>query len=383
LINLGPFQGDASVFVGFEYTDNANLNSSSSTNSTNSKEARFQIIEGLDLNLAWVISSLNRINVRIGAGIAQTLFGPSQSPLYLTLAPDSEIRLQVQVSNLRLQFFDQFSYVQDPVSQASTSNSSNLNSFTNIVGVRADWDLNFTIFSLFADETFNTQSPSGGNNSTGTNTDGDRNTFRVGSSFTFAFSPTIYYGIEGTATLTEGVSNTSTLNTTSTTNGEVKSLNVGPFVRAHLSRLLDVDLAAGVSFLDAQNVSPVSYYVAATIRHQINRNWQYFLTLNHETTFSSGIDLTEQTYFELGTQYAITRFISLSGGPFYTFGNNPNGALAQQGKFSQYGAAAHLGWSINKHTSASLGYRYVRRDSDQPNDSYTQNLINFSINYAF
>jgi hypothetical protein len=382
LISLGPFQGSADLSLGFEYTDNANLNNTSN-GTANSKQSRFQTLESLDLDLAWVISALNRVKVRVGASLAQTLVGPGGSQTNLTLAPDSEIRFQVQISNLRLSFFDQFSYINDPVSNASTSNTTNLNSFTNIGGVRADWDLNFTIFSLFFDDTYNTQSPSGGNGATATATSGNRNTYRVGSSFTFALTPTVDYGVQGTATLTDGTSSGTSTSTSGTTNGEVKSLNVGPFLRGHLTRLIDVDLTAGVTFLKGQNAPPIGYYVGATVRHQINRNWQYFFVFTHDTSFSSGIDLTEQSYFELGTQYAL-KFISMSGGPFYTIGNNLNGGpQAQQGKFSQFGVIANLGWSINKHTSATVGYRYVRRDSDTRNDSYTQNLINFQIGYVF
>jgi hypothetical protein len=372
LISFGPFQGSAAVSLGFDYTDNANLNSTSNDNG-NGKESRFRIIESLDLDLGWVISSLNRVSIRIGGSLSQDLLGNEGNQQNLSLAPDSEIRLQLQISNLRLQVYDQFSYVNDPVSDASTSNQTNLNRFTNIGGVRADWDLNFTIFSVFLDDTYSTDSGSGNANG---NSNGNRNSYRLGSSFTFNLTPTILYGIEGTATYSEGTLNDGT-------DGEVKSLNVGPFVRAHLTRLIDLDLAAGVSFIQAKDVPPVGYYVAATVRHQINRNWQYFLTFTHDTAFSSGIDISEENFLELGTQYQLTRFIGLTGGPFLTYGKNQNGLQSQRGNFSQYGVDVRLGYSLNKHTSVSVGYRYVRRTSDVPEDSYLQNTVNFQISYVF
>lgn len=245
-----------------------------------------------------------------------------------------------------------------------------------------DADLNLAILSFSGDYTYNSTSGSNGQGQNNPTTDGTRSTIRLGSKVTFQWSPTILYGLDVTATHSNGTGGGNVV-TNGNTNAsqEVSSLAVGPFVRGNLSRAADFSLAGGLLLIDTEPSIPPNYFFAGVLRYQLNRHLRLILSASHDVIFTTGTDLTEETNFRAGTQFDLTRFISFTAFPFLTVGNEKTGDTP--GAFSQYGIEASLDWKPRRRWTASLTYDFVRRDSDVAVNNYVQNTLLLEVRYKF
>ena len=193
---------------------------------------------------------------------------------------------------------------------------------------------------------------------------------------TFRLSPLVLYGVNASLTRTEGSGDGNTSGSSS-----VNSLNVGPFLRGPLSRLTAVDLAAGASLFDTQPSIAPTYYAPGLIRRQVNRNLQVIFSAGHELIFTTGTDLTEETNFRLGTQVNLTRFITFTGAPFISFGNEKTGPT--QLNFKQYGVDLELSWRLHRRWLTGITYNFIRRNGINAADSYLQNTVALQVGYRF
>jgi hypothetical protein len=310
----------------------------------------------------------------------EDFYGNGRSQVNVGIAPNSRVQFQFAVSDFLVRLFDQFSYVQEPTSNPTATNTAYLNNLTNTIGATVDADLNLAILSLSADYTYNNQSGSTVQGQTNPTTSGTRNSFRVGSSLSFRLSPAILYGLETSLSRTTGSSSGNLNSSAINGSANVNSLNVGPFIRGQLSRWTDFNLAVGAALVDAKPaVTP--YYLSAVIRHQFNPNWQVILSGSHDLIFTTGTDLTEESLFRAATTFNLTRFITLTGSSFANFGNEKTGSTP--GNFKQYGLAAGVEWRPSKHLSSVLTYDFIRREGSSASNSYLQNSISFQINYMF
>jgi hypothetical protein len=382
-LELGPLQELLSASVGVEYTDNSNL-------SHLDKISRFSIIEGIGVDTIWVLSHLNELRFNFGARLSEDFYGNGKNQINVGISPNSRVQFQFAVSDFRVRLYDQFSYVQDPTANPTATNTTTLNSLTNTLGTIVDADFNLAILSLSADYTYNNQS---GANETGPNnpsTSGTRNSFRVGSSVSFRWSPTVLYGIEDTLSRSTGSSGTTT-STKNAGSGNVNSLNVGPFIRGKLSRLTDFDLGVGATLVDAKPSVAPTYYLSAVVRHQLNRNWQLILSGSHDLVFTTGTNLTEETVLRASTAYKLTRFVTFTAAPYVIIGDVKNSSVqgtsiagsSVQGSYKQYVIETTLDWNLRKHLTAGLTYDFKRLDQKSAAATYSQNSIAFHLSYAF
>ena len=371
---LGPFQEVLTGSAGVQYTDNVDL-------AATDKISDLSFTLGLNLATTWVISHLNQLQFSFGGQVIENFYGNGRNQLTFAIDPTSKIEFKFAVADfLQVRFYDQFSYVQNPATDPTATNTANLNSFTNTIGAAIDADLNLAVLSLSADYTYNDQSGTNVQGQANPTTTGTRDTFRIGPSLTFRLSPTILYGINATATRSTG-SNAANVN----------SLNVGPFINGKLSREFAFDLAAGGTFVDTKPAISPSYYVSAAIRYQITRHWQLLFSGSHDLVFTTGTDLTEENVFKIGTQLDLTRFVTFSVSPFVNFGDVKTTSVGgNTGSYTQYGIEAGLSWKLRKRWSTGLSYDYVRRVSGATfgtgttaSNNYIQNSLAFSISYAF
>jgi hypothetical protein len=365
---LGPFDGNVTGSAGVEYTDNANLSESD-------KLSRFRFYQGLTLDVVWVISHLNQLEIVFGGGVNEDIYGNGKNQVNFEIIPGSRVEYKASTGIFRFRLFDAFSYVQNPATDPTVTNLTYLRRFTNTIGAGADADLGIAILSLFGDYTYS--DTRGSEVTTGTTTavstaanTGTRNTGRVGTRATFAYSPTIFYGLEATVSRSTG-----------SHAQNVNSLSVGPFTNGKLGPALDFSLAGGANLLHAHPSIPPGYYFNAIVRHQTTHFLQLILSASHDLVFTTSTELTEATDFRLSGQLALTRFITFTASPFYIFGTQKTGLTP--GNFDQYGVGLILGWKPRKRWFTSLRYDLYRRSSSLPNDSYVQNTFAFNISYAF
>jgi hypothetical protein len=371
---FGPFQEILDGSVGVQYTDNVNL-------AETDKISDLSFTQQLSLNTTWVISHLNKLQFNLGGELMENFYGNGRTQVTFAIDPNSVIDIRFDISDFQVRLYDQISYAQNPSTDPTATNTTNLNSFTNTIGAVIDKDFSLAVLSLTADYTYNTQS---GQNVQGENnptTSGTRETFRIGSNLTFRWTPTILYGINTVATRSTG------LNT-----ANVNSLNFGPFINGKLNRSLEFDLSGGLSVVETTPSEPLGYYLNVALRYPINRHLQILASGSHDLVFTNGTNLTEETVLRAGTLMNLTRLISFSLTPFVNFGDVKTatvGSGATTGPYTQLGITASLSWQPRRRWTTTLSYDYVRRESSSAvqagaaSDSYIQNTFSLQIGYTF
>jgi hypothetical protein len=365
---IGPLQEELIGNMGLEYTDNSGL-----TNTD--KISRLRVSQGLDLNSILIFSHFSSLRFDFAGQLYEDFYGNGRDILDFSI-PSALLQFQFPIWDFQVRLYDQFSYVQNPTVNPTATNTSNLNSLTNVIGAEAATDWHLVVFSLKGDYTYNDQSGSTAQGVTNPSTSGISNSYRLTPSVGFHFNPLVLYGINASLTRTEGSGGGNTSGTT-----RVSSLNVGPFFRGQLSRLTDVDLEAGVSLFDTQPSIAPTYYYSVVIRHQLIRNLQFIFSSSHDLVLTTGTDLTEETTFRLGAQVNLTRFITFVGAPLYNFGDEKTGP--RQGNFKQYGVQLGLSWRPHRRWLTGISYNFIRRNGIDAQDSYLQNTVTFVITYRF
>jgi hypothetical protein len=377
LIRIGPFQEELTGYTGLDFTDNSNIVHTG-------KISRVSIFEGFTLDTLWTLSHLNQLEFVFGGKLSEDFYGNGQSNVNFSIAPDSLLQFKFAVDDVQVRLYDNFSYTQDPTTNPVASNTTYLNNLTNIIGAEVKKDMNRAVFTLFGDYAYNNESGANAQGQTNNGSTGTRNTFRVGSSLGFRWSPAVLYGIETTLSRTTGSSRGFR-----GISSNVNSINVGPFIRGAITRLTDFDLGVGATLLDAKPSVPPTCYLSAVLRHQFNRNFQVILSGSHELIFTTGTDITEEYVFQAATQLNLTRFITFTANPNLLLGdsriprtaNFQNGTIG--GNFKEYAIGASLRWKPRRHLSAAVSYDFRRRDAEVTNGSYSENRITFEINYIF
>jgi hypothetical protein len=370
---FGPFQEIMTGTFTTEYTDNVNL-------TPTDKISNLSFSLGLNLATTWVISHLNQLTLNAGGELTENFYGNGRHQTTFAIAPNSMLEFKFAVSDVQFRIFDQFSYTQNPTSSPTATNTANLNNLTNTIGASAETDLNIALFSLTADYTYNSQSGQTSQGQGNPATSGTRESFRVSPRLTFRLTPTILYGIDGAATRATGANS-----------ANVNSLNFGPFISGALEKNLEFDMSGGVTVVSTKPAVPPSYYFTGAVRYQINRHWQILMSGSHQLIFTTGTDLTQENLIRLGTSLELTRTIAFNISPFINFGDvetNAANTSVATGPYMQLGLEVGLTWHPRKRWSTSLIYNYTRRESGGGGavaaaDSYTQNMLSFSLRYAF
>ena len=143
---LGPFQEVLIGSAGVQYTDNANLTQSN-------KVSDLSFNQELSLNTTWVISHLNKLQLDFAGQVIENFYDNGRNQVTFSI-PGSTIELNLAVTDrIQVLLHDDFSYIQNPTTNPTATNTANLNSFTNTAGVVVDYDLNIAVLSLSADYT--------------------------------------------------------------------------------------------------------------------------------------------------------------------------------------------------------------------------------------
>ena len=150
----------------------------------------------------------------------------------------------------------------------TATNTAYLNNLTNTIGTAVDTDLGLAILSLAADFTYNNQSGSNVLSGPSVQNGVAQQNFTTTSATRIlsasvpksrsAWTPTILYGIDTTATRSSG-SDAANVNT----------LNFGPFINGSVGPTLDFDLSGGGNLVDTKPSVPPAIS-SAVLRHQIN-----------------------------------------------------------------------------------------------------------------
>jgi hypothetical protein len=376
VVRAGPFSGTAELGAGYLYTDNANT-TNGGTNTTG-KLALNEIFENLDVDLEWPLSPFNRIDLLLGGQLQENFYSNGSNALNLAIHPGSQIQLEAKVGEFLLRAFERFTIIQDPVADPSVAGQTNLNRLTNTIGAGVDLPLYRADFDLTFSYTYSDQF--GGTAVSGAEGGVLRNSFHLGSSVAFQWSPTLSYGVELNATYNSGDGP-----------NDFYAFSIGPFIRGHITSLLEVEAGIGPLLSAGPAGGPPGYYGFLAVRYQLSRLLQILAGVDHDSEFSSGLGVTQNTNVHLSFQAKVTRQWTFSAQPYVNFGSVTTGLFP--GSYTQIGVTTDAEYRFTRRLTADLSYRFAKRNGagttgiteagGVAGGSYTQNLVSIGLNYQF
>jgi hypothetical protein len=360
-VRAGPFSGTAGFGAGYLYTDNANTTDIE-------KLSMNEAFENLDVDFDWPLSPFNRIDLRLGGQLQENFYSNGSNALNVVIRPGSQIQLEAKVGEFLLRAFERFTIVQDPVSDPALAGQTNLNRLANTIGAGVELPLYHADFSLTFAYTYSDQL--GGTAISGSEGGTLLNSFHLGSKISFQFSPTLSYGLEGNATYNAG-------------NGpdDFYAFSIGPFIRGNITRLLEVDAGIGPLLSAGPAGESPQYYGFIALRYHLNPLIQLLAGIDHDSEFSSGLGVTQNTNVRLGVSASITRRWAVTATPYVNFGSVVTGLFP--GSYTQIGVTTESVYKFTKQLTGDLSYRFAKRNGEGPGASYSQNTFSVALNYHF
>ena len=383
LFRAGPFSGTGGLSLGYSYNDNASTSGTTTTGI--SKISANQIFENVDLNLAWVLSPLNRFDVQLDGQLQENFYSNGRQLLNVAIQA-SQIRFHATVGDVLLQTYEEFSFTQDPAVDPTIAGQTNLNRLTNTMGVSASLPLYRAQAGLELDYTYSdilggggvasqparggaVSQPAGGG-AVSQQAALIKNSLHLGGNFGFEIAPSLTLGVEVNGSHNTGAGSLDT-----------NVISGGGFLRGNLTRLIEVDSGAGVLIGEGPGVNQPQYYAYLFAHHQASRNLQLLVGASRDVGFSSGQGVSLNNEFHIGARLSASRRWVIGASPFVNFGDVMTGTLP--GRYTQYGTTADSSYLLSGNISIDLNYRFVKREGQGQSGNYTQSLISFAVTYKF
>lgn len=409
-LKLGPVAFTMGAALGIEYVDNVNL-----TTSATKPEGDVILSPSISVTGVWQVTRLNSLELRTTFGYTKYLDHPELDSPTALVSPDSEIRLNLFIGDVKFVFREQFSLQDETVNQGGVGGVARLGRFVNTVGVTALWDLNDITWSLGFDRyDLITTGDSGNTAGSGRNYSTlDRNTHQLSTAMIFRLGPTTQLGLEGTAGISRYPNNP---------NADVTVYSIGPFIDMQLTRYTRLTLSGGYQIYRSDNqesansnIQPSdtiitsqgflisvpqtgtagprtngdgdSYYFNLALSHRLNRFYQDRLSISHELQTGLLSDRSETTGVSYSSGWAISRRFSLSTSIFYQnvhqvsqFPGNANAGIPD---YQRYGVAISTGYQLTRKLNVGISYQFTKETSDSGSRDYAQNRFGLRFGYQF
>ena len=149
---IGPLEEELIGGMGLEYTDNSGL-----TNTD--KISRLRVSQGLASNSTLIFSHLSQLQLDFAGQVYEDFYEHGRNLVDISI-PGSLLQFQFPLWDFQVRLYDRFTYVQNPTTNPTATNTSNSNSLTNVIGAEVATDWHLVVFSLAGDYTYNNQSGS-------------------------------------------------------------------------------------------------------------------------------------------------------------------------------------------------------------------------------
>lgn len=356
--------------VSFEYNDNVNLSGATS-------EKDLIIAPSLSAGARWELTKYNSLGLDLSFSYLAYMNNSSFNRSELGVSPTAanNIGFSFLIKDVRVDVYDSFSVRSDAFRDASVSSQAKVTEFRNALGTSAAYEWSNAQIrggyslqkSLFLDSQFE-------------NNDRLAHLFDLG--FQYAVGPSIYLGVETSASLSVYSSDTQNDSTV---------ITIGPSLSWKVNEFLRLTVGGGPSFssysannLGFQPKSLNSLYFYATVDHKLTEFINHNLSVNQGV--SPGINSFASETLSLGynLNWNITRSVIINTGVQYETGTaSSGGAGLTEQDFDRISALIGTGYSFNSHLSAALNYRYSTRTSTTAGGDYSQNQATLSVSYKF
>jgi len=350
----------------------------------------------LTCNLSWPITDLNTLTFGMEGGYSYYWqASESQSPGGVFLQPTSILKGDFYVSNFKITPSDGFSIQQNPTQAVELSGVSRLSLFQNNLGLLVTWDAgDFLITggaSIFTVKSLNSS----------TNNYLDRNALSPSFSVQYNVTKTLAAGVNGSAQFNRYQNPAKLVTTVTTTNGQSSTstkvqgqnnsdlFQVGPFVNHQISEYITIGFDLGYLWGTYDKIAqaqqggyPSTFYLDFQWSHLLNEYLKYNITAGRTETpsVSDGVTFFTQWTFGFSPTWNVIDQLSLAT-PVSVLIGDQSGSNGQ--KIQSYSASFNLGYQIMEKLKSTAGFTYLIKDSNQPNQSYSQWNATLGFTYDF
>jgi hypothetical protein len=373
-LRLGNARLTADASLNIEANDNVTL-----TQSGGQGDVIFR--PQADTRVFWPLTGKNALNFSLGLGYVKYMSHSRYD--YLLVAPGSELSFDLFIKDVRLTFFDRFSYTEDPLQNGALSGVPVMGGLDNASGVNALWDLDKVILTGgYAHDIYISDQPQFDY----LNRASELFTVRAAC----MVSSTIAVGPEASMGLTSY--DLSFLS-------DATSLSGGVFGEAKLSPRFSVNAHAGYVQYDFQSNGPISaggspktYYFSVGADQTLNEFMSHSLQGGRQVTLGTFSNFQDLYFARYNIAWKVIRKVDLGTQFFYEHGSYPPvlvtlpniPVIALFGdNYDRFGAAITLGYHLMQKLTATVGYRFTLKDSQTPGLSYTQNAATLGLVYQF
>jgi hypothetical protein len=367
--HIGPVQMNLGVYTSAQYNDDVNYAE---------KGALADEVIGMGVDAGFMWPATPQSSVYLDAGVGYLKYLEHSQYDRLELSPNSVLNWDVAIKDVKMSFFDQFSYDQQVVSEPSLAGVAWFPLFNNTVGTRATWEPG--IWPVSAGYSRNNYSS-------------DSSTYEYlnrASDYYFAragrrFAENTQVGLEASASVTRydlAIQNGST------------SYSGGGFAEWQMTRNVRITARGGPTIYDFQsngrsqsqnNLS--SYYASAQIEHNLTEfiSHQFSVDRSVQLGLNMGSEYLQELKFDYSIIWQLTQSLTLNPVVSYTIGSQPwvVGSQSLTENYDQFGGSFCAGWLITKKLRGSLSYSYWKRESNLTGRNYADNALTLRLDYHF
>jgi hypothetical protein len=366
-VKYGDFRMLVTPYAGIQWNDNVNL---SETN----KMDDFILTPGVTVVSSYPFTERNVLFLDISVGYSRYLNHPSLSTFDLNSSSGTGLSFDIGIKDVTINLHDWISYVQDAAQNGAVANTANYGTFQNTAGLAATWDLNKASLSA------------GYDHQTVLSTSAEFDNVNHSAELLFVrggvmVHPQVTVGIESTAAYTRY--DKDILN-----NNDAYTL--GAYTDYTPDEFMKVSARGGYTTYQFQNSSPTvttsdqnSWYADLVFSHQPTDVISYSLTAGHSVSLGTQSDLNENWHVRPNINWRIIKGWDFNTGFFYEHGKEGLGNVTGNNTetYDWYGGDLSVQHALTKNLTISLNYRLTLRNSDTPDNSYTQNLVGLQLTY--
>jgi hypothetical protein len=366
--HLGPVAFAAVPYTGVQFNDNINL-------APQDTQSDAIIRVGVTLDVNWPATPQSALNLDASIGYRHYLEHSQYDGL--EVAPNSALSYSITWDQGSLAFYDQFSYLQDVISQPALSGVATFPRLENTVGTRltfepGKWELTagYSHYNYF----------SGSSTYEYLNRASEYFFSRAG----WRFSQKTEAGVEASATLTSYAQ---------AIQSDYDSISIGGFVDWQVTQAINASIHGGPTYYTfyptdgRPNSTLNAYYFSLELEHRITEFLSHRASVRHDISpgLNLGSDYVEATTVSYTLSCALTRRLNTSLSFNYQQGIQPFQIFIFEFKenYEQYGISPNLSWQLTDRLAATLNYAYWNRTSDLPGRNYTQNTVDLRLSYNF
>jgi hypothetical protein len=371
-IRLGTAGIRTEFSLGLEYNDNIFW-------SGVKRQSDFIIHPEVRLKSHWQVSRANTLTFGVGVGYDYYLDHTDLNPDRPLISPDSALAFNIYAGDFKINLHERF-YYQESLSYGSFFSSGDvainvndiavLGRYDNMAGVQVDWDLNDLLLTFSYDhENFWTAEK--------IYNYADRTSEWFKLSATFLFSPRFRLGLEGHVNYHDYIQNQIP---------DQWRIGGGPFVVWTLNQRVSLRVGGGYETFvnDDSQITSASYdnfYAYAEINHRLNDFITHALSVGHRNQLSFNGYNTEQTYAQYTAMWNILRNVDISTFISVFWASDFSNLYTED--YTYFQAGITLGYQLQEHWRANLGYTYTEKKSGLNYRDYYQNRVNLGLTYRF